>query len=197
MKAITTSLLAASALALAAAPLLAADVYTIDTVHSNVNFKVRHLISKTPGQFTDFDGSLVIDWQDPAKSKVEFVIQAASIDTRNPDRDKHLRSADFFDVEKYPTITFAATGFEKVGENSYRVTGDFTMHGVTRTVTLPVTYLGEMVGPRGKVVAGFELETTLDRKDYGIVWNRALDTGGLVLGDEVEVEIHLEVAKQS
>lgn len=188
--------LAALALSLAAAPVLAADVYTVDKVHSGVNFKVRHLIAKTPGLFSDFDGSMVIDWNDLERSKIEFVIQTASIDTRNPDRDKHLRSADFFDVENHPTITFVAKGFERVGENGFQVTGDLTMRGVTRTVTLPVTYLGEVTDPRGNVKAGFELETTLNRKEYGIVWNRALDTGGFLLGDEVEVEIHLEVAKK-
>ncbi len=189
-------LLAAMALSLAAAPVLAADSYTIDTTHSGVNFKVRHLISKTPGQFTDFGGTMVIDWQNLDQSKVEFVIQVASVDTRNADRDKHLRSADFFDAETYPTITFTATGFEKVADNRYQVTGDFTMHGVTRTITLPVTYLGEVADPWGNTKAGFELATTVDRKDFGIVWNKALDAGGVLLGDDVEIEIQLEAAKK-
>ena len=111
-------------------------------------------------------------------------------------RDKHLRSPDFFDSSKYPEITFESSKITKAGENTYAVTGELTLHGVTKVVTLPVTYLGEMAGPRGGVKAGFEISTTIDRKEFGISWNRALDTGGVILGDDVEISINLEVARQ-
>ncbi|HSN56413.1 MAG TPA: YceI family protein, partial [Candidatus Sulfomarinibacteraceae bacterium] len=124
-----------------------------------------------------------------------FTIQAASIDTRNADRDKHLRSADFFDVENHPLITFTSSKITRTGDNEFAVTGTLMMHGVSKTVTLPVTFLGEAKDPWGNTKAGFEIETTLDRKDYGIIWNKALDAGGLLLGDEVEVEISLQTTK--
>jgi polyisoprenoid-binding protein YceI len=174
----------------------AATTYAIDRAHSDVAFKVRHLISNVPGTFGEFDGTITADWDNLDASSVQFVIKAASIDTRNEDRDKHLRSADFFDVEKYPEITFVSDRITKSGANSYAVTGTLTMHGVTKEVTLPVTYLGEMTDPWGNVKAGFEIATTLDRRDFGIVWNKALETGGLLLGEEVEIEINLEVAKK-
>jgi polyisoprenoid-binding protein YceI len=174
----------------------AATTYTIDAAHSDVAFKVRHLIANVPGRFGDFDGTITADWQNLDDSSVKFIIKAASIDTRNEDRDKHLRSADFFDVEKYPEITFVSDRITKAGDNSYSVTGKLTMHGVTKEVTLPVKYLGEMADPWGNVKAGFQIVTTLDRTDYGIVWNKALETGGLLLGEEIEVEINLEVAKK-
>ncbi len=174
----------------------AATTYTIDAAHSDVAFKVRHLIAKVPGRFAEFDGTITADWDDLDASSVKFVIKAASIDTRNEDRDKHLRSADFFDVEKYPEITFVSERITKAGDNSYSVSGKLTMHGVTREVTLPVTYLGEMADPWGNVKAGFQIVTSLDRTDYGIVWNKALETGGLLLGEEIDVEINLEVARE-
>lgn len=177
---------------LAAAGLAHAGTYTIDQAHSNVSFKVRHLVSKTAGQFNDFNGTIVADFANLDASSVAFTIQAASIDTANEDRDKHLRSEDFFDVETYPEITFVSRKITKSGDDTFAVTGTLTMHGVAKTVTLPVTFLGEGPSPWGGRVAGWEIQTTLDRKDYGIVWNKALDTGGMILGDEVEITINLE-----
>ena len=174
----------------------AATTYTIDPAHSDVSFKIRHLIATVPGRFAEFDGTIIADWQKLNASSVSFVIKSASIDTRNEDRDKHLRSADFFDVEKFPEITFSSDRITKTGDDTYAVTGKLTMHGVTKEVTLPVKYLGEMTDPWGNVKAGFQIETTLDRTDYGIVWNKALETGGVLLGEDVEIEINLEVAKQ-
>lgn len=174
----------------------AATTYTIDPAHSDVSFKIRHLIANVAGQFAEFDGTISADWDNLEASSVRFAIKAASIDTRNEDRDKHLRSADFFDVEKHPEITFVSDRITKAGDNSYSVTGKLTMHGVTKEVTLPVTYLGEMTDPWGNVKAGFALSTTLDRTAYGIVWNKALETGGFLLGEDVEIEINLEVAKE-
>ena len=181
---------------LAVAGFAAAGTYTIDPVHSDVSFKVRHLVSKTSGQFTDFDGTIVADFENLDASSVIFDIKVTSIDTKNEDRDNHLRSGDFFDAETYPEITFASSKITKSGASSFAVTGTLTMHGVSKTVTLPVTFLGEMAGPRGGTVAGFEIETTLDRKEYGIVWNKALDAGGMILGDEIDITINLETQKK-
>ncbi len=174
---------------------LAQGVYTIDTVHSNVNFKIRHLISKVGGEFNDFSGTITADFGNLNNSSVEFVIDAASIDTKNEDRDTHLRSEDFFDAERFPEITFTSHKITKIDDTTFAVTGNLFMHGVTKKVTLTVEYLGEMVA-MGGTRAGYELSTVLNRKDFDIIWNKTLDNGGLVLGDNVEVEIHLEVVKQ-
>ena len=174
----------------------AQDLYTIDPSHSNVAFKVRHLVSKVGGEFTEFDGTITADFNNLDVSGVQFSIQAASLDTRNEDRDSHLRSVDFFDVEKYPEITFTSTKVTKIDKDSFAVAGILTMHGVSKPITLTVDYLGEMTA-MGGTRAGYELSTTLDRKDFGISWNRALDTGGFILGDDVVVNINLEVIKQN
>jgi polyisoprenoid-binding protein YceI len=189
-------LIALGLIFIASAGLAGAATYTVDTAHSGVDFKIRHLVSKTPGKFTDFDAAIVADFANLDASSVSFSIKAASIDTGNADRDKHLRSADFFDVETSPEITFTSSKITKAGDSTYAVTGTLTMRGVSKTVTLPVTYLGEVIDPWGNTKAGFEIETTLDRKDYGIVWNKALDAGGVVLGDEVEISINLETQKK-
>jgi len=181
---------------LAVAGLAAAGTYTIDPVHSDVSFKVRHLVSKTSGQFTDFDGTIVANFKDLDASSVIFTVKTASINTKNEDRDNHLRSGDFFDAETYPEITFKSSKITKSGAGTFAVTGTLTMHGVSKIVTLPVTFLGEVKGPKGGTVAGFEIETTLDRKDYGIVWNRALDAGGMILGDEINISINLETKRE-
>jgi polyisoprenoid-binding protein YceI len=175
---------------------LATDSFSIDKSHSDVSFKVRHLVSNVTGRFGEFDGIIEVDFQNLNASSVQFSIDAASIDTDNEDRDKHLRSADFFDVEKYPEITFTSSKITKMDDNTFAVTGTFTMHGVSKTLTIPVTYLGEVKDPWGTTKAGYELATTLNRKDFGISWNKALDTGGFILGDEVQVSINLEVAKK-
>lgn len=189
----TRRIVAAFALAtLTALPAVAATTWTVDKAHSNVDFSVRHLMANVRGHFADYDGVIVMD-ADPAKSSVEFTIQSKSIDTANEQRDTHLRSADFFEVEKYPAITFKSTAVKKTGDNAYEVTGPLTMRGVTKVVTLPVTFLGEAKDPWGNLKGGFSLSTVLNRKDFGINWNKALDQGGFILGDEVKVEINLEV----
>ena len=174
----------------------AQGIYTIDSNHSNVAFKVRHLVSKVGGEFTEFDGTITVDFGNLDVSGVQFSIQAASLDTRNTDRDSHLRSVDFFDVEKYPEITFTSTKITKIDNDSFAVAGILTMHGVRKPITLTVDYLGEMTA-MGGTRAGYELSTTLDRKDFGVSWNRALDTGGFILGDDVAVMINLEVVKEN
>lgn len=173
----------------------AADTYTFDKAHSDVSFQIRHFLSKVRGRFTDFDGTIVADRARPEASSVEFMIKAASIDTDNENRDKDLRSANFFEVEKYPDITFKSTKVTPRGQDRYDVTGNLTMHGVTKEITLPVTFLGTVNTGRGEK-AGFETGITLNRKDFGIVWNRVLDTGGTTLGDDVIVSINVEANKK-
>ncbi|HEX8617297.1 MAG TPA: YceI family protein [Thermoanaerobaculia bacterium] len=195
MKSIVRSMLIA---ALVATPLFAQnapETWVVDKSHSTATFKVRHMMANVVGQFRTFDGNINIDRANPSKSNVEFTIDAASIDTGNANRDKHLRNEDFFDVEKFPTITFKSTAVAKKSENEFAVTGDLTMHGVTKRVTLPVSFLGFGKTARGEK-AGFEIETTVNRKDYGIVWNKSLDEGGLLLGEDVKVTINLEVDRK-
>jgi polyisoprenoid-binding protein YceI len=192
MKFVRSILLLAS---LAALPLFAQETWTVDKGHSTATFKIRHFTANVVGAFNDFDGLVTIDRANPAKSSVEFTIQAASIDTNSENRDKHLRGADFFDVEKFPTITFKSTSVAAKGNNAFDVTGDLTMHGVTKRVTLPVSFGGFLKTKRGEK-AGFEVQTTLNRKDYGIVWNRALDEGGFMLSDDVKVTINLEMDRR-
>jgi polyisoprenoid-binding protein YceI len=183
-------------LAWAAAAAAEPVVYKIDPNHSAVSFTVRHFVSNVPGRFGDFDGTIVYDAQNPAASSVKLNVRSASIDTNNENRDKHLRSADFFDVEKHPALTFVSTAVKKADADTLEVTGDLTMHGVTKQVTVPVDFLGSMKNPRGGEKAGFETAFTLDRKDYGIVWNRALDTGGAMLSDDVKVTIAIEADRE-
>lgn len=171
----------------------AADKYAIDPIHSSVGFKVRHLASYTTGVFTDFKGTIVLDEEDITNSGVEATIQVASIDTNNEDRDNHLRGEDFFHVEKYPVMRFASTEVVKGADNTFKVTGELMMHGVTKEVTLDVEYFGKMaLSPDKPPRAGFSASTELNRKDYGIVWNKVLDAGGLVLGETVKISIEIE-----
>lgn len=179
---------------LAASPVLA-DTFVIDPVHSDASFQVRHFVSKVRGRFTDFSGTIVGDPAKPAAATVEFTVKTASIDTAQPARDKHLRSADFFDAEKFPEITFKSTKITSTGKDKYDVAGTLTMHGVSKAVTLPVTSLGS-TGPGPDAKFGFETTTTLNRKDYGIVWNKAMDNGGYMLGDDVTVTINIEAGRK-
>jgi polyisoprenoid-binding protein YceI len=150
------------------------------------------MVTNVRGRFNDFSGTINMDPKNLPKSSVELHIKSTSIDTAVPDRDKHLRSADFFDVEKYPEITFKSESIAPAGKDKYNVTGTLTLHGVSKKVTLPVSFLGQAKDPWGSTRAGFETATTLNRKDYGIVWNKAIDNGGVLLGDDVKVEINLE-----
>jgi polyisoprenoid-binding protein YceI len=180
-----------------AAALRAADTYTIDKSHSDVSFTIRHFASKVHGRFADFEGAIQADPARPEASSVVFTIKATSIDTNNSNRDNDLRSDNFFDVAKFPEITFKSSKFVSTGKDTYAVTGTFTMHGVSKEVTLPVTYLGSMKDPRGNERASFELNTKLNRKDFGINWNRSLDNGSLMLSDDVDVTVDLETIKKA
>jgi polyisoprenoid-binding protein YceI len=133
-----------------------------------------------------------MDEQDPGRSSVEVTIQATSVDTAQADRDTHLRSADFFSVEQFPTLTFKSTSVAAKGTDTYQVTGDLTIHGVTRQVVMPVTFLGLAKDPWGNQRAGFEAEFTINRKDYGLMWNAALETGGFLVGDEVKIGLSVQ-----
>ena len=190
-------LFAAAALSLLAALPVSAETYTIDAGHSEVGFKIRHLVSNVRGRFNEFSGTINMDPKNIQNSSVEFRIKAESIDTNQANRDKHLRAEDFFHVEKYPEIVFKSDSVKPAGKDKYNVTGTLTMRGVSKKVTLPVTYTGEVKDPWGNVKAGFETSTTLNRKDYGIVWNQAVDNGGVILGDDVTIEINLETQKQA
>jgi polyisoprenoid-binding protein YceI len=165
---------------------------TIDKTHSEAFFQVRHLLTKVRGRFRDFSGTIDFDEKQPEKASVTFTIQTASIDTDTADRDTHLRSADFFDVEKYPTITFQSTRVTKTSSDSYAVTGNLQIHGVTREVTIPTTYLGSAKDPWGNLRGGFEAETTINRKDFGLNWNTALETGGFLVGDDVKITFNIQ-----
>ena len=184
----------AAALA-AASPALAAETYSFDKAHTTVGFQVRHIVTNVGGKFNDFAGTIQVDRAKPESSSVEFTIQAASINTNEPKRDEHLRSADFFDVATHPTLTFKSTSIEADGKDSWLVTGDLTMRGVTKQVTLPVTFLGEGKDPWGNEKMGFETAITVNRKDYGINWNKALDQGGVLVADEVKVQVSVEANK--
>jgi polyisoprenoid-binding protein YceI len=184
------------AVLLTASPLLAADTYTVDKSHSEALFTVKHLMSKVTGRFNEFTGTISIDPASPAASSVEFTISAASIDTDNADRDKHLKTPDFFDVENHPSITFKSSKVTPAGTNKYNVEGTLTMRGVSKPVILPVEFLGFGKDPWGNERAGFSLETSLNRKEYGILWNKALDQGGYVLGDDVKIVVNLETVKK-
>ncbi len=190
-----TALVATPLLAQTAAP--ATETWGIDKSHSNATFKVRHLMANVSGEFRDFDAVINVDRANPANSSVEFTIQTASVDTGNDNRDNHLRSPDFFDAAKFPTISFKSSSVKAKSKTEFEVTGDLTMHGVTKRVTLPVEFLGFGRDARGNEKAGFSIATTVNRKDYGIVWNRNIDEGGLLLGDDVKVVIDLEVGKKA
>jgi polyisoprenoid-binding protein YceI len=186
----------AAAVRTASSAVSAPEVYTIDRGHSEAAFQVRHLVTKVRGRFKDFLGTIRLDRDHPERSSVEFSIDTASIDTDVPDRDAHLKSPDFFDVAKFPSLTFASSRIVPAGGDRYEVKGTLTMRGVQKEITLPVTFLGFAKDPWGNEKAGFELQTKLNRKDFGMVWNAALDTGGFILGDDVTVSINLETLRE-
>jgi polyisoprenoid-binding protein YceI len=170
----------------------ATRTFQIDKTHSEATFQVRHLISKVRGRFSDFEGTIAFDEARPEQSTVQFTIQAASIDTGTPDRDAHLRSEDFFAVDKYPTIIFVSHAIAAKGQDRYDVTGTLTMRGVAKEVVIPISFLGTATDPWGNQKIAFEGEVTLNRKDYGLNWNAAIETGGFLVGDEVKVSVSVQ-----
>ena len=169
--------------------------WTVDSVHSEIGFSVRHLgAGKTRGKFTDFTGTVIADPKNLAKSSVSFTVQAKSIDTANSARDNHLRGADFFDVTQFPTLSFVSTKIERAGAG-YKATGKLTIHGVTRTISFPFAVSPPVKGMQKETRAGVEARFTINRKDYGLVWN-ALVEGTQVVGDQVEISLDLEGVKK-
>lgn len=168
--------------------------WKIDTAHSTANFSVKHMmITTVRGRFNNVEGSIHFDPDNPAAGSVEATIDVASINTNAPDRDNHLRSADFFDVETYPTITFKSTNIDVSGDDEATITGELTMHGVTKTVTLDVEYLGESSNPMsGDRTIGFEASTKLNREEFGLNWNVALESGGVLVGKDVKVALDIQ-----
>ena len=180
------------ALAVASVAQAAPTTWTIDPVHSQVSFSIRHFFSMVPGSFAKFSGAIVYDPEKPEASSVKAEIDAASISTKNEKRDGHLKSEDFFFVEKYPTLTFTSTKVTAGEGGKLVVQGDLTMRGVTKPVTLDVKFLGSGPTFQGAQKSGFEATTKVNRKDFNIVWNRTLDQGGAMLGDDVEIKIGIE-----
>ena len=173
------------------------SVWAPDLVHSSVGFTVRHLVvSKVRGKFARWTGSILMDEHDLLRTTVDVTIETASVDTGVEQRDNHLRSADFFDVEKHPAMTFRSTRVEKAADGVLRLHGNLTLHGVTRAVALDVEYAGTQKDPWGGLRAGFSARTSLNRKDFGLVWNQVLETGGVAVGDKVEIDIEIEAVKQ-
>lgn len=170
--------------------------FIIDKAHSEATFQVRHLITKVRGRFSDFEGSIGFNEAHPDQSSASFVIKAGSIDTNEPDRDNHLRSNDFFAVDQHPAITFKSHSVKPIGPSRFDVTGDLTIRGITKVVTLPVSYMGTATDPWGKQRAGFETEVVLNRKDFGLNWNAALEAGGFLVGDEVRTNLSIQAVAQ-
>jgi polyisoprenoid-binding protein YceI len=170
--------------------------YAVDKDHTTIDFQVNHLLGKQRGQFDDFDGSFSFDPAHTNKSKVSFTIQAASIDTGNKKRDEHLRSPDFFNVEKFKTLSFRTTSFEAAGDKKFTLTGDLTIHGVTKKVVFNVDYLGNIKDPWGNNRAAFTAVTQINRKDFGLTWNKLLEAGGVMVGEDVEISINVEAIEK-
>jgi polyisoprenoid-binding protein YceI len=174
----------------------AAGTYAIDPSHTHVGFSVRHLmVSKVRGAFTGVSGTIAIA-SDPLNSSVEASIDMASIDTGDEQRDAHLRSPDFFDVENYPTMTYRSTAVRPDGKGRWLVEGELTLHGITRPVPLEVTFEGAGADPWGGVRAGFSARAEIDREDFGLTWNQILETGGIAVGKKVNIELEVEAVRQ-
>lgn len=176
----------------------ALTTWAIDPAHTEAGFAVRHLmIATVRGRFSDVTGALTVEGDDIGTARVEATIGVGSLDTREPQRDAHLRSADFFDAERFPTMTFRSRRVEPAGEGRFTVTGDLTLHGVTRPVVLDVTDEGRVRDPWGHERSGFSARTTINRTDFGLTWNAALETGGVLVGDEVKISLDVELIKES
>ena len=168
--------------------------WQIDPAHSQVTFNVKHMmIAKVHGAFEEFSGTVNLDDKDLSKSDVEWTIQVASLTTHNEGRDQHLKSPDFFNTEQYPTITFKSTKVEAAGKGRYKVSGDVTIKDVTRAETFDVEAEGPSKDPWGNNRWGFSVTGTLDRKEYGLIWNVALETGGVMVGDTIKIELEVQV----
>lgn len=177
---------------------MAKTVWNVDPVHSEIGFSVKHMmISKAKGTFDKFEAEVNADMEDLTTADVKITIDVDSINTRNEDRDNHLRSDDFFDAENHPKITFTATDIKKKSDHQYDMTGDLTIRGTTKPVTFDVTYVGQSKDPMGgNTVAGVSAAATINRKDFGLTWNAAVETGGVLVGEDVTIHVELELQKQ-
>lgn len=177
-------------------PAVAQDAWQVDRTHSSVEFTVTHMVvSEVTGHFRDFDVKMTTNGDDYTKASLEATIKIASITTDNDNRDNHLRSADFFDAEKHPEATFRSTKWEKAGEGKYKVTGDLSIRGNTKPVVLDVTHLGTITDPRGGTKTGWRAETSIDRFEFGTVWDKALESGGLVVSKDVKLTLRMAMKK--
>lgn len=175
---------------------MAKTKWVVDATHSSIDFSIKHMmIAKVKGTFQTFEADIEADPEDLSTADIEFKVDLSSIDTRNSERDAHLKSADFFDVEKYPTMTFKSTSIQKTSDNEYAVTGDLTLHGTTNQETFTVVYEGGGKDPWGNEKTGYSVEGVIKRTDYGLVWNAALETGGVLVGEDVKVSLDIEAAK--
>ena len=172
--------------------------YVLDPAHTRVGFSARHaMVTKVRGAFNDVSGTANVDGRNPGASNVQVTINVASFDTRNEGRDGHVKSADFLDAENYPTITFASTSVVQTGDDEVEITGDLTIKDVTRSLTIPFTFEGEATDPFGNHRIGFEGGVAISRADYGITWNAALETGGVLVSDQVNLEFEVSAIKQA
>ncbi len=173
-----------------------ADNWSVDVAHSSIGFSVRHMVvAKTTGKFNDFEGTVQFDGKNIEKGSASIAAQVASIDTDDQKRDDHLRSADFFDVEKYPSMSFKSKKVVKGEGNEFQLVGDLTIKDVTKEVTFDCEFHGLVTDPMGNTRAGFSAETSIDRQDFNVKWNKTLDAGGLVVGNEVTVNLEIELVK--
>ena len=180
----------------ATATTIQTGTYAIDPAHSRIGFVARHaMVTKVRGSFNEFEGTGYFDADQPANSHLELVIKTASIDTRNADRDGHLRGNDFFDMDEYPKITFRSTAVEQTGHAEYRVTGDLTIKGITKPVSVDFDYTGAVVDPWGNQRIGLEGNTTINRKDWGVSWNAALEAGGVLVSEKVTLEFEVSAVR--
>ena len=172
--------------------------WQIDYTHSDISFSVRHMmISKVNGRFADWNGTIDFDPQNPANTTVDVTVQLASVDTREQQRDDHLRSPDFFDVANFPEMHFKSTNVEQDDDDEGKLYGELTIRGITKPVVLDVEYAGQAQSPWGTTSAGFSAEATLNRKDWELTWNQALETGGVLVSDKIKIAIELELVQQA
>jgi polyisoprenoid-binding protein YceI len=178
--------------------IMATTKWSIDPTHSEIGFKVKHMMfTNVSGKFGTYDATITTDGDNFENAAIEFSADIASVDTANADRDGHLRSGDFFDAENHPKLTFKASSFKKINEGSYEITGDLNIKGISKSVTFPVEYSGILTDPWGNTKVGLSIEGKINRKDWGLNWNSALETGGVLVGEEVKLNIELQFVKQA
>lgn len=176
---------------------MATTKWAIDPTHSEIGFKVKHMMfTNVSGKFETYEADITTEDDDFTQSKISFTANVASINTNNADRDHHLKSADFFDAENHPKLTFVSTTFTKTNDDEYELTGELSLHGITKTVKLPAEFSGLMKDPWGNTKAGLNISGKINRKDWGLNWNSALETGGVLVSEEARLNIELQLLKQ-